>query len=137
MPYCPTLLTSADVLVVDEDLGTRLLVERLMEPHCHVHTAADYAAFQSVIRGSASVDLVLADMVLGKERSGSDVLEATEKHASDAAIPVVALTACMRPGGRTHYLAMGFDGCVSKPFTRKMLFRELERSLIESHRSVC
>lgn len=72
-----------------------------------------------MLQKDISVDLVLADIELGKGRSGSDVLDATKTYAGDAAIPVVALTARTRPRGRTHYLAMGFDGFISKSFTQK------------------
>jgi CheY-like chemotaxis protein len=132
MPHRSMQSAPARVVVVDDDLGTRLLVERLMEPHYDICAAADFAAFQSTLQSDIPVDLVLTDIKLGKGRSGSDVLEATRAYAGSAAIPVVALTARTRPGGRTHYLAMGFDGYVSKPFTQQTLFRELGRCFAAS-----
>jgi len=137
MPHRSIFHSPARVVVVDDDRGTRLLVERLMASHCHVHTAAGSAAFHSALQEDISVGLVLTDTALGKGRSGSDVLEATKAYAGDAAIPVVALTARTRPRARAHYLAMRFDGYISKPFTQKTLFGELDRCFGKSRRSRC
>lgn len=117
------------VLVVDDDLGTRLLVERYVEEHYRVQMAEGFAAFVAALADEHPVDIVLADIILDGGRSGIDIPETIRERAVPSDVPVIALTAYVVPGGRDHYLAMGFDGYISKPFTQRMLRYELGRFL--------
>lgn len=117
------------VLVVDDDLGTRLLVERYMDDDYVVHTAESFAAFEEALADDHPVDIVLADIILRGARGGIDVLQTIREQDALSNVPVIALTAYTVPGGRDHYLAIGFDGYISKPFTRRMLYRALGRFL--------
>ena len=117
------------VLIVDDDLGTRLLIERYMSKDYVVHTAEDFTTFEETLAGEHPVDIVLADIILQGVRGGIDVLQTIREQDALADVPVIALTAYTVPGGREHYLAIGFDGYISKPFTRRMLRQELGRFL--------
>jgi CheY-like chemotaxis protein len=117
----------AHVLIVDDDLGTRLLVERYMNEDYVVHTADSFTAFEQALADEHPVDIVLADIILRGARGGIDVLQTIRGQDAHADVPVIALTAYTVPDGRDHYLAVGFDGYISKPFTRRMLRQELGR----------
>jgi len=117
------------VLVVDDDPGSRLLVERYTDDPYITHTTEDFTAFEAFLSSDRPVNVVLADIILNGGRSGIDVLDTVRARSGPLHVPVIALTAYTVPGGRDHYLAAGFDGYISKPFTRRMLYRELGRLL--------
>lgn len=124
-----TLPRPVHVLVVDDDPGSRLLVERYVGDPDMTHTAEGFTAFEAALSSDHPVDVVLADIILNGGRSGIDVLHTVRARSGPSHVPVVALTAYTVPAGRDHYLATGFDGYISKPFTRRMLYREIGRLL--------
>ncbi|MEM8559928.1 MAG: PAS domain S-box protein, partial [Bacteroidota bacterium] len=108
------------VLVVDDNQQTRFLMERMLRANFQVDTAA--SAEEAYQRTDAhAYDAILLDINLGANASGEDVMRHLRSQDRYATTPIVAFTAYALPGDRERFLNQGFDGYLSKPFTRKQL----------------
>ena len=105
--------------------GQRILVvednEKNMKLFRDVLQAAGYDTVEATTGGRAvelaiehSPDLVLMDVQL-PEIDGVEALGRLREDKRTASIPVLALTAQAMQGDRERFLAVGFDGYVSKP----------------------
>jgi len=106
-------------------LGKRVLIvednEKNMKLFRDVLQAAGYDTVEATTGGRAvelaiehSPDLVLMDVQL-PEIDGVEALGRLREDKRTASIPVLALTAQAMQGDRERFLAVGFDGYVSKP----------------------
>jgi CheY-like chemotaxis protein len=108
------------VLVVDDDPSTRLLIRRFLKESCIVEECATAESAVRLARDQA-FDLVLLDINLGDEFGGEYVLRWLREMPGQGATPAVAVTAYAMPGDRERFLGAGFDGYLSKPFSRQHL----------------
>jgi CheY-like chemotaxis protein len=123
------------ILVVDDNQQTRFLLERMLHAHYLVDTAgtADEAFH---LTEEHVYDAILLDINLGAKTSGEDVMLRLRERERYAQTPIVAFTAYALPGDRERFLHQGFDGYLSKPFTRKQLTTLLEEMLPDTPASV-
>ena len=108
------------VLVVDDNQQTRFLMERLLHAHFDTDTAASTEETYQLTQAEA-YDAVLLDINLGAKASGEEVMQRLREDPHYATVPIVAFTAYALPGDRERFIHQGFDGYLSKPFTRKQL----------------
>ncbi len=108
------------VLVVDDNETTRFLMERMLEAEYETHAAAteNDAILEAM---STQYDAVLMDINLGAKTSGEDVMHRLRDLRGYMDVPIVAFTAYALPGDRERFLNAGFDGYLSKPFTKQQL----------------
>ena len=104
--------------MVEDNKDTQFLLQSLLENTCEL-TAASTA--EEALKAAAQCpggpfDLVLLDINLGSDRSGTDVLQEMRALPSYEATPVVALTAYALPGDKERFEAMGFTAYLPKPF---------------------
>jgi signal transduction histidine kinase/ActR/RegA family two-component response regulator len=113
------------ILVVDDSHINRRVVTGLLKPlgpTC-LEAADGRAAVDLLTR--ERVDLVLLDMHM-PDLDGPQTLRTLRALPAPASqTPVVALTADALHGKRDDYLAMGFQGYLTKPLRREALFAEL------------
>ena len=76
-----------------------------------------------------TIGLFLLDINLGEQRTGIDLLELLRQRPGYKNTPALALTAYAMPGDRDRFLDAGFDGYISKPFTRRELLNAIEMAL--------
>lgn len=110
------------VLVVEDNADTRLLLKHLLSPQYDVRiesTVDDVLAAAA----AAPFSLLVADINLGEDRTGIDVLKHIRAIPGRPRVPALALTAYAMPGDEELYLAAGFDAYLSKPFTSRQLLR--------------
>jgi DNA-binding response OmpR family regulator len=85
-------MSSANVLVVDDDAGMRGLLNWMLVGRGYAVTeAASVDEAVRAIQGGA-VDVVILDLMLGPRKSGLDVLRLLRSHAATAWLPVIILT---------------------------------------------
>ncbi len=117
----------AKVLVVEDSEANRLVMcAQLQSLGCTVETVEQGAA---AIRLAAQrqFDLVLTDLSL-PDMHGLDVAAGIRKFAGDLGrVPIVAVTGGTHPKDRDRCLAMGMNGYLTKPLSRKDLQEVLER----------
>lgn len=69
-----------------------------------------------------SFDLFLLDINLGEDRTGIDLLGMLRDGHANTTTPAIALTAYAMPGDKDRFIQAGFNGYLSKPFTRNDLY---------------
>ena len=127
------------ILVVDDNADTRLLVLRMLAPLADaVAVASAHETFHEAEQ--AAYDAILLDINLGTPVNGEHVMKRLRQHDGYARIPIIAFTAYGLPGDRDRFLNIGFDGYLSKPFSRDQLMTVLQHALpdfvLETHRPV-
>lgn len=73
--------------------------------------------------------LFLLDINLGEDRTGIDLLGLLRECSPNATTPAIALTAYAMPGDKDRFIQAGFDGYLSKPFTRSALYAAIESAV--------
>ncbi len=120
----------ARLLVVEDNPDTLTLLRYMLQAEYTLAMANNVEDALSAA-DAQSFDLFLFDINLGEERSGVDLLRLLRDRPAFAATPAVALTAYAMPGDRERFLAAGFTGYLSKPFTRQSLQETVKAALLE------
>lgn len=115
------------ILYVEDIPETQFLVEQLIDTDDLVCASNADEALRAI--ESESFDLLLLDINLGPGKSGTKLLHTVRERKDGEKIPAIALTAYAMPGDREELLEKGFDGYVSKPFTRAELTEAIEEVL--------
>lgn len=78
------------------------------------------------------IDLILMDISLTGDMSGEDALKILKQNPKYQKIPVIAMTAHAMLGDKEHFLSVGFDDYLAKPFTfdqlTQLLFKFLKKN---------
>ena len=118
----------AEVLVVEDDETTRLLLEsRLAHAGHRVHTAASVAEAQEVLRRGGAPDVVVSDMFM-PGGSGLNLVGSLRADPACAELPVIFLSGRALPGDVEAGRAMG-GAYLTKPFTMPELSAAIEAAL--------
>lgn len=105
----------APVLVVDDDLITRKLLERLLMMEGYpVKVAGNRAEFIATLKLVPQPSLILLDVNM-PDMNGFAVLSRLRQHAAAGNVPVVMLTSCAAPDDVARAFKLGADGYLSKP----------------------
>lgn len=113
------------ILLVEDNPLNRRLARDLLEYRGHeVVEAVDVEQGWAAARG-APLDVALLDVQI--PGGGGEVLLRRIRGAAEvAALPVVAVTAFAMEGDRERFLAMGFDGYLSKPIDTRTFVATIE-----------
>ena len=115
----------ATILVVEDDTGTRRLIERFLgENGFRVIPARDGREMWETIDG-ASIDLVLLDIML-PGTSGIDLCRMLRERSR---VPVIILSARGSEADRVLGLELGADDYIAKPFSRPELLARIRAVL--------
>ena len=118
------------ILVVEDNIDTRLLMQTLLEQLGDVAAVSGAeealaAAKRSLEAGAGGTpspfDLLLIDINLGPGKSGEDVLDVVRTLPGYQTVPMAAVTAYALPGDREQLLTRGFDAFLRKPFNAEEL----------------
>ncbi len=127
-PDAPPVATEGEdrlpILVVEDNLDTRVLLDRILRGRYEVTAVGDARSALSAMAQTRFRGLVL-DINLGGKETGTDVLRIARSLEGYADVFAVALTAYALPGDRERLLDAGFDEYISKPFTRQSLMDAL------------
>ncbi len=119
------MLTSAKLLVVDDDERLRdLLKAYLQEEGFHI-TVAQHAEAARKLMQSHQYDLIILDVMM----PGVSGLEFAEELKKSAAPPILMLTALGDPQDRIKGLEQGVEDYLVKPFEPRELVLRIERIL--------
>jgi CheY-like chemotaxis protein len=116
------------ILTVEDNPDTQKLLRYMLQHHFnmsfsfHVDEALHLAAEEEF-------NLFLLDINLGEKRTGVDLLHLLREQPRYANTPALALTAYAMPGDRERFLDAGFNGYISKPFTRRELLDTIKVAL--------
>ena len=116
------------IAVVEDNPDNRLLLQALLVDLYQIDEYEDGASALDGMTASPP-DLVLLDISL-PEMDGPEVMKRMRTTPALASLPVVALTAHAMTGDREKFLAMGFDGYVTKPILDEELLFAAIRTLL-------
>jgi CheY-like chemotaxis protein len=108
------------VLVIDDDLATRKIVELFLRGEIELESASNSKDATDLINKDV-YSLVLMDISLGKGISGVELLGNLRTIPAYKNVPVIAVTAHAMVGDKEKFLESGFDDYLSKPFAKKDL----------------
>ncbi len=113
------------ILFVEDQVEVRILVELFLRNRFEIKSVAtiDEGIAES---NRQRYDLVVIDIHMGEMRTGTDLAQILRDNPTYAHVPLVACTAYALPADRERFLAAGFDGYLSKPFTKM----ELEETIV-------
>jgi PAS domain S-box-containing protein len=119
------------VLLVEDNANTRALVERVFRGRCRLESAAgveealalaEEAAkeAEAASEASAPLDVLIIDINLSGQEDGIELLARLREGpgAPAAGVPAIAFTAHVTAGDAERYREAGFDGYLSKPFSK-------------------
>ncbi len=119
---------SLHILTVEDNPDTQTLLRYMLKPYFTLvfSSRVDEALAQAE---KYTFGLFLLDINLGEQRTGIDLLQLLRKNPIYENTPALAITAYAMPGDRDRFIMAGFDGYISKPFTRRELLESIEAAL--------
>jgi CheY-like chemotaxis protein len=109
------------VLIVEDDPDQLALARlRVNMAGFAARTADSAGALQEALIRDGSPDLLLLDILL-PDGNGFDILAGLRNHPTHALLPVVMLTVKDDPADIERGLALGADGYITKPYSKKVL----------------
>lgn len=116
----------ARILIIDDDLRTRSLLERYLKDQGFAVTAAENSRSLEPLLAEHRVDLLVLDLML----PGEDGLSLCRRlRAAGHALPIIMLTAKGDDVDRIVGLEVGADDYVSKPFNPRELVARIHAVL--------
>lgn len=115
------------ILSVEDNPEMHLLLDHMLDGYDVVFVSGVDEALTAI--ESESFDVLLLDIHLGSGKNGTDLLHTFRDRQDGEKVPAIAVTAYAMPGDREDFLDKGFDGYVSKPFTRAELTAAMDRVL--------
>jgi two-component system, OmpR family, response regulator len=117
------------VLIVEDDPDQLALADlRVSMAGYKVRVASCVKDLLQALLDEGAPDLLLLDVML-PDGDGFEVLRKMRRHPALGSMPIVMLTARSEPGDIGHGLALGADGYITKPYTKKMLTEAINRVL--------
>ncbi len=104
------------IVVMDDDVGTKMLVTQVLKKDGYDVMAADNGAAGLALILRHKPDLVVSDVQM-PEMSGFEVLERMRADANVCATPVILLTSLAERGYMRRGMSTGADDYLTKPFT--------------------
>jgi two-component system cell cycle response regulator DivK len=102
------------ILYIEDNVGNRLLVKRILEAEGHSVTEAVDGPSGLTMVSEEQFDLILLDINL-PEIDGYDLARRLRNMPSLQRVPILAVTANVMQGDRERTLAAGCDGYIQKP----------------------
>ncbi len=116
------------ILVVDDHLEIRELVQRFLQDHGYRVSAAPDGSGMKRVLADAAIDLVVLDLMM----PGEDGLTLCRNLRAGSDIPVIMLTAMGEETDRIVGLEMGADDYLAKPFNPRELLARIRAVLRRS-----
>ncbi len=107
-------MANETILIVEDSLLSRKLVETVLQPHGYRLLVAADGEEAIEVATREQPDFILMDLQLPKV-SGYDAAQRLKSQPETADIPIVALTAHAMAEERERALAAGCDGYITKP----------------------
>lgn len=116
------------ILTVEDNPDTQTLLRYMLQQHFNMSFSSQVDEALA-LAAEKEFNLFLLDINLGEARTGVDLLHLLREQPRYANTPALALTAYAMPGDRERFLDAGFNGYISKPFTRRELLDTIKIAL--------
>jgi putative two-component system response regulator len=123
-------LTDARILIVDDERVNVVLLERILEQdgYRNVKSVTDPSE-AAALYDQFEPDLVLLDLHMPKLDGFAVMKQLSERIASDTFLPILILTADIRPEIKRRALSAGAKDFVTKPFDRTEVLLRIQNLL--------
>ncbi len=123
-----------EIFIVEDDKMNRMVFEKMLKNNAAIQFAIDgdqaIKQMEQAMNSSFVFDLILLDINLPAPWDGILLLKKfREKWPILNAVPMIAQTAYAFNSDKEKFLALGFDDYISKPISKKDLFRIIENNL--------
>jgi CheY-like chemotaxis protein len=119
------------VLVVDDDLATRKIVELFLKGEIEIESVSNSQDATDLLYND-TYSLILMDISLGKGINGVELLMNLRRLPAYKNVPVIAITAHAMVGDKEKFLSSGFNDYLSKPFAKKDLISKVRNWVSDS-----
>lgn len=118
-----------EILIVEDDPDQLALADlRVSMAGYKVRVATSANGFLQTMFDDGAPDLLLLDVDL-PDGNGFDILARLRRHKALGSLPVIMLTASSEPAEIGKGLALGADGYVTKPYTKRLLAQVIAQVL--------
>lgn len=121
-------LSPATILIVDDDLQNRKLIEALLRPEGYRTVCAAGGEEAMIMTAQQMPDLVLLDVMM-PDMDGYEVARALKAHPATSNIPIIMLTALADRNARLAGLNAGAEEFLTKPVDRTELWLRVRNLL--------
>jgi PAS domain S-box-containing protein len=125
---------SLHILVAEDNIINQKLTGRLLEKQGFNVEIAENGEEAIEALKKSTFDLVLMDIQMPKLDGikATRIIRNSNSDGFDPDIPIIAVTAHAFDEDRERFLKAGMNACVTKPFKREELFREVEKFISSS-----
>ena len=116
------------ILVVEDDDGNRRLIKELLNFQSYKVVEAESGRRALRLLEEYAVDLILMDISL-PDMSGLAVIKQIRTRGQYTALPIIALTAYVRPVDAEAAFAAGATSHIAKPVNIQHLLAEIQKNL--------
>jgi PAS domain S-box-containing protein len=117
------------VLIVEDNKDNSYFVEVILSKLGLKYYSVPDSEKAFEVLNNKQIDLILMDISLTGGMSGEDALKIIKENPKYQKIPVIAMTAHALLGDKEHFLSVGFDDYIAKPFTMEQLAQLLFKFL--------
>jgi signal transduction histidine kinase/CheY-like chemotaxis protein len=124
------LLSGKRILIVEDDMASRKIISRFLEPHSEITAVADGdTAIKAIEEGEKAqkfFDLLVFDINLPAPWDGKKLVKAIKSNYSAYSnVPAIAETAFAMNNDESDVMKSGFNAYLSKPIQRAILYKEI------------
>lgn len=112
------------ILVVEDDQGQRLTIQRILEKEGYDLLLAEDGAQGLALARSRKPDLILLDVIMPKV-NGNEVCRQLKEDESTKQIPIIFLTASDSPHDIVDHFDLGADMHLTKPIDARELITQI------------
>ncbi len=124
--------TKSNLLLVEDNKTNKVLIKRFLLSNFNVDDVSSGRAAIEII-AKKKYSLIMMDINLGLGMNGIETANEIRKINGYSNIPIVAVTGYALAGDKEKILMNGFDGYISKPFTKEALMETLSAALIKTN----
>ncbi len=127
--YIPKItkpLKQLKILLVEDDFVNQKVISKMLLEKGHALDTANNGLEALELFEQNKYDVILMDIQMPKMNGVETISRLKEKESATNHTPVIALTAYALQGDRERFLALGFDGYVSKPIQMSELFYTID-----------
>ena len=119
---------SGKILYIEDNLGNRMLVRRILEAEGYSLTEAPDGPMGLDLAAQEQFDLILLDINL-PEIDGYDLAKRMRGMSNLDAVPILAVTANVMQGDKERTLEAGCDGFIPKPIDVDKLPEQIQAAI--------
>jgi adenylate cyclase len=122
----------AEILVVDDDLGTRnMLAEALRADGHFVILASTAVRALKILEDNRTIELVLTDVIMPL-LDGREFVATVRRDPSQSELPIIIMSATVGVAEISRALGSGASRFLAKPVRRAALYAEVDACLRQS-----